>query len=44
MAENLFEFKKMFAGIGQDNPEVSGGLDFFDVEKSKEVADYVNVR
>lgn len=44
LLENLREFKKMLAGIGQDNSELSGGLECFDVVQSRMIVDYINTR
>ncbi|XP_013381651.1 ciliary-associated calcium-binding coiled-coil protein 1 isoform X2 [Lingula anatina] len=42
MVDNLKEFKKMLVGVGQENPESPGGLEFFDLNQAKMVADYLH--
>ncbi|XP_064630369.1 ciliary-associated calcium-binding coiled-coil protein 1-like isoform X2 [Lineus longissimus] len=41
MVDNLKQFKKSLAGIGQDAPEVYGGMEFFDINQAKAVSDFV---
>lgn len=40
--DNLKELKKLLAGVGVDNPEITGGLDFFTVEQAKNILDYLS--
>ncbi|XP_077992718.1 ciliary-associated calcium-binding coiled-coil protein 1-like isoform X2 [Glandiceps talaboti] len=41
LVDNLKEFKKMLIGIGNENSEFSGGLDFFDISQAKTLTDYL---
>ncbi|XP_070540006.1 ciliary-associated calcium-binding coiled-coil protein 1-like isoform X5 [Ptychodera flava] len=41
VVDNLKEFKKMVAGVGNENCEFTGGLDFFDINQAKTVTDYL---
>jgi len=41
VVDNLKEFKKMLVGIGQETPEISGGLDCFDISQAKLITDYM---
>ena len=40
--ENLSFLKKLFAGIGMENCELSGGLECFDIKQAKLISDYMN--
>ena len=42
MVENLSFFKKLFAGVGLENCEQSGGLECFDVKQAKLISDYMH--
>ena len=44
VVDNLKEFKKMLVGIGQETPEISGGLDCFDISQAKLITDYMASR
>nr|XP_002739841.1 PREDICTED: uncharacterized protein C10orf107-like isoform X1 [Saccoglossus kowalevskii] len=41
LVDNLKEFKKMLPGIGNENSDISGGLDFFDINQAKTITDYL---
>ncbi|XP_078668428.1 ciliary-associated calcium-binding coiled-coil protein 1-like isoform X2 [Branchiostoma floridae x Branchiostoma belcheri] len=41
LVDNLKELKKMLVGIGQENPEVTGGLDFFNTDQAKLLTNYI---
>eukprot|EP00058_Branchiostoma_floridae_P023607 XP_002609097.1 hypothetical protein BRAFLDRAFT_91070 [Branchiostoma floridae] len=41
LVDNLKELKKMLVGIGQETPEVTGGLDFFNTDQAKLLTDYI---
>ena len=42
IVENLSFLKKLFAGIGMENCELSGGLECFDIKQAKLISDYMN--
>ncbi len=42
LADNLSEFKKLLAGVGTEDNEVNGGLDFFDIKQAKLVTDFLH--
>ena len=44
LVDNLRELKKMFVGIGQDSPEITGGLACFNVEQAKLITEYLHIR
>ena len=45
MTDCLAELKRMFTGVGQEVPEICGGLqDLFDISESKCILDYFYVR
>ncbi|XP_074642825.1 ciliary-associated calcium-binding coiled-coil protein 1-like isoform X2 [Tubulanus polymorphus] len=40
LVENLIELKKCLRGVGQENPEQTGGLDCFNMDQGKAISDY----
>ena len=44
MTECLIQFKKLFAGIGSEHPEISGGLGCFDIAQATLIVEYFQTR
>ena len=38
------EFKKLFAGVGIEHSEISGGLGCFDINQAKQIMAYFEIR
>ncbi|XP_072026664.1 ciliary-associated calcium-binding coiled-coil protein 1-like isoform X2 [Amphiura filiformis] len=43
LADNLTEYKKLLAGVGTEDNEVNGGLDFFDIKQAKLITDFLQM-
>ncbi|CAH1785095.1 unnamed protein product [Owenia fusiformis] len=41
VVENICEYKKMLVGIGQESPEETGGLNFFDISQAATLNEYL---
>ena len=42
VADNLTEYKKLLAGVGTEDNDVNGGMDFFDLKQAKLITDFLH--